>query len=468
MGCKKLNNSCNSQHLYNSLTNIQIPATFAKVRLPQFTNISFRWRYKTIFYVEAVGSANNKNIKVRLIPKKDAPKHLPIYEDIVKVTPIKVELNISNGGSDLDNGENAGNQGNLVADKDEENIGSYLLLNWDNDSNDDTFKSDLDKTTVTNEDNLAKLDLNIEPVLDEGIIELEIMGVDKDCVKLWKKNTKETEIVLTANKKTWDLSNATQKTELQQYINDSMWIEGVKKGTKEKGVSFTLKYKMNGNDICEDVCNATVVMINLGNAAYRDAPAPVFGRGHASLVTSFNGECTKDDLNNDEKFRITDNCRKGLKNTRLLFNMTNLKGYPARGCYTNPIITYKDRLKILKTAHYLATRKPRVLYYWGDALTAYRANEGNWDGRLSTIKTLRCDGVVEVCYEFNGIMVWGMYRGPSGTYNYDITNQSDRWSYYETSGFWFMGANGLPDNLEEHNDFDLNTDKSNRRFCLIF
>jgi hypothetical protein len=77
-----------------------------------------------------------------------------------------------------------------------------------------------------------------------------------------------------------------------------------------------------------------------------------------------------------------------------------------------------------------------------------------WDGRLDTITKMRCDGLVEACYELNDVEVWGMLREPVGIVHYDITDQSDQWSYNATTGNWSPESNQTPDNLEEHNDFD--------------
>jgi hypothetical protein len=116
-------------------------------------------------------------------------------------------------------------------------------------------------------------------------------------------------------------------------------------------------------------------------------------------------------------------------------------------------VTYVDRLKILTAAKWLVAHTATIEYEWNDALLP-----GNWNGHLDTITALRCDGLVEVCYEINGIDVWAMFRANSrygdDTYNYDITDTTDNWTYYETPGTWFAGGNGLPDNLEEHNDWD--------------
>lgn len=65
-------------------------------------------------------------------------------------------------------------------------------------------------------------------------------------------------------------------------------------------------------------------------------------------------------------------------------------------------------------------------YEWNDALLP-----ANWNNALNTVSSLRCDGLVEVCYEANGINVWG--RTDNATPHYDIRNNS-----YQA----------------EHNDFD--------------
>ena len=46
----------------------------------------------------------------------------------------------------------------------------------------------------------------------------------------------------------------------------------------------------------------------------------------------------------------------------------------------------------------------------------------NWwkNPEVEKIERLRCDGFVEVCFEMNGVMVWGK-KSKNGGYNYDIT-----------------------------------------------
>jgi hypothetical protein len=169
-------------------------------------------------------------------------------------------------------------------------------------------------------------------------------------------------------------------------------------------------------------------------------------RGHAALLAGFTGPCTRANLLDDTHFTIIE--MDGPTDNRTLDTITNASGCAAYGCFTNPAITYVERLRVLAAAKALVARAADIGYQWNDALLP-----GNWDGYLDTITYLRCDGLVEVCYEINGIEVWAMRRS-DGTYNFNISDTTDNWTYYESTGIWVEGGNGLPDNLEEHNDWD--------------
>ncbi|MDI6809946.1 MAG: hypothetical protein QME66_13420, partial [Candidatus Eisenbacteria bacterium] len=376
----------------------------------------------------------------------------------------KCDMDIWNGGSDLDNGQTAGSQGAQVPEGSEVSTGAYVLVNWDDDDADGTMNNDgtwsalpvpdLAENSVANEDNLAKLKPTVEPLLDTGTIELEVSGADAGKVKLWTQSTKGTQVTLTSNKKTWNLANSTEKTDFQTFMNDGYWIEGTDVGTAERGVTFTVRYKdTGGTEICRDDNKATIVMINLANAVYRDNMIDWWGigiqndRGHAALVWRYAGTCTKADLTNDVNFILIE--MGGPTDTRNLTTMTQQPGVPAYGCFRNPAMTYVHRLRIIQAARALVDRSPINYTPWNAALPE------TWNGHLDTVAGLRCDGLVEVCYEINGVEVWGMERDPDGhTVHYPINDQADNWSYSPTWGTWSAGANGLPDNLEEHNDFD--------------
>jgi|GEM_PF-3392055 len=137
--------------------------------------------------------------------------------------------------------------------------------------------------------------------------------------------------------------------------------------------------------------------------------------------------------------------------------ISEVLGEDAWGCFTNPAITYIERLKILEAAKSLAARAPGIGYTGVNAVLGNNnlQEPGDWDGKLNTIANLRCDGLIEVCYEINDVDVWGMVRTPdSAIVHYDITEYTDEWEYHPVGGGWDHEANGLPDNLEEHNDFD--------------
>jgi hypothetical protein len=309
---------------------------------------------------------------------------------------------------------------------------------------------DLTENSVANEDNLAKLRPSIQPLLDTGTVELEVSGSDAAKIKLWTQSTKETLVPLISNKKTWNLANSTEKAEFQSFMNDGYWIEGTDVGTAERGVTFTLRYKdSGGTEIGKDDCKATVVMINLANAVYRDNGWPAIGsRGHAALVSRYAGTCTKADLTNDANFILVE--MDGPTDNTDLTTMTQQQGLACYGCFSNPSITYIQRLRIISAARALVQRANDIGYTPGNAVTPE-----DWNGHLDAITGLRCDGLVEVCYETNGVEVWGMERDPDGhTVHYDIHDQTNTWDYNASLGTWSAGANGAPDNLEEHNDFD--------------
>ncbi|MEI6972554.1 MAG: hypothetical protein WCL44_13680, partial [bacterium] len=333
--------------------------------------------------------------------------------DIVEVCGLKLDLDIWNGGCDLDNGEAAGPQGDAVPDADEETVGAYLLVNWDDDDKDGEINSDgsawcclpkpdLEQNSVTDEDNLAKLKPTVEQLLDTGTIELELSGADAGRVKLWTQSNKVTQVMLTSNKKTWNLANSTEKADFQSFTNAGYWIEGTDEGTAEKGVIFTLRYKApGGTEVCSDTTKATVVMINLGNGSYRELGLDVGkARGHAALVCKYIGKCNKTDLSNDDKFLLIE--MGGPTDTKTLTTMTGASGLTCFGCYGKPGITYQQRLRVILTAKGLVQRAASIGY---DPLSVVRP-EG-WEDTLDLITALRCDGLVEVCYEWNSLSLWG-------------------------------------------------------------
>jgi len=371
---------------------------------------------------------------------------------------LEVNLYIWNGGSDLGNGQDIGTQGTQVEDAEEETVGAYLLVNWDDDDADGVMNTDgswstlpvpdLEETSVANEDNLAKIQATVQPLLDIGTVEFELSGVDAGKVKFWTQSSKGTQITMNSNKKTWNLAVPTEKADLQTFMTNGYWIEGVVPGTTERGIAFTLRYKdSNGSEICKDDTKATVVMINLANAVYRDNMIwSQAARGHSAIVWKFDGPLTRENLSDDQKFKIIE--MQGPTKDLSLATITKNQKYPAYGCFSNLSISNEQRLRVIQTARALANRS--ITYTAVNAVLP-----ANWGGTLNAITGLRCDGLVEVCYEINGVQVWGMERDAENhTVHYPINAQDDNWTYNATFGTWTEKSNNMPDNLEEHNDFD--------------
>lgn len=164
-------------------------------------------------------------------------------------------------------------------------------------------------------------------------------------------------------------------------------------------------------------------------------------RGHTALVASFVGPLSKANLEDDKKYLLIE--MQGPTNTK---DLSTITGGTKHGCYSNLNISYVQRLKILKIAKTLVGNG---LDY--EAVNAVAPTD--WDGKLNTITDLRCDALIEVCYELSGVMVWGMRRGPQD-YLYDITSQVDTHSYNAVTGNWSASPTGIPDALETHNDYD--------------
>ena len=209
----------------------------------------------------------------------------PEYEETLggeyQIDLLVLDLTICNGGYDLENGKSTGVCGEVVAETDEETVGAYVLVNWDDDDGDGKMNSngtwtqqpepDLAENYVEDEDNLAPLKLSLTPLPQKGKAELEVSGPDAESIKLWTQSKKGTEIQLDCGRKTWDLSVSSDRNELVSIIKDGCWIEGVAPGTVERGVSLQFRYKNpEGMTLCEDCCKTTVVMIRLGNVVYRE------------------------------------------------------------------------------------------------------------------------------------------------------------------------------------------------------
>jgi hypothetical protein len=371
------------------------------------------------------------------------------------------DLRIANSGSDLSFKPRrvAAQQGELVT----RGEAACVMVNWDDDAEGNLNavgvwvhapEPDLDdgEAGILKEDTLAHLVPVMPWAPAAGTMELRVSGDDADAVKLWRASYRGTSVALADHARSWDLAVPADRASFQEFLASGYWIEGIAPGTKERGVRLSLG--MGGRAAASD---ATVVMVNLGNAAYREMYIPTMAdRGHAALVTRFIGRCSKASLSDERNFLITE--MGGPRADKDLSTITaysdGIMNLDAFGCFWTLAMTHVDRLEILTCADYRASREGvigDIRYEAGDAVYPQ-----DWDGTaLINITGLRCDGLVEVCNEFNGVMLWGKVRTPdSGTIHYNLCEPGDEWTWNEILGTWTHESNGLPDTIEEHNDWD--------------
>lgn len=73
------------------------------------------------------------------------------------------------------------------------------------------------------------------------------------------------------------------------------------------------------------------------------------------------------------------------------------------GSHTNPGVTASDRAAIIATAEDFRDNSNLTYTIWGQI----DWNGLDWDGTIADLDNIRCDGLVECCYEMNGVNVWG-------------------------------------------------------------
>jgi hypothetical protein len=194
---------------------------------------------------------------------------------------------------------------------------------------------------------------------------------------------------------------------------EELWLEVRAKSHNERDISLALQYSYEGASASDNV-NATAVMINLGNAVYRELDLLGIGSievGHSAIVYSYTGDCTPTELNNASNYWIIE--MDGPTDNKSLSTMTEAPGLDPMGCYTAHDMTYRKRLKVIETAKELVSRAGSIDYCFGDVLLP-----DNWNDSITSVDAMRCDGLVEVCYEINLLDVWGKLNGYPA--NYDI------------------------------------------------
>jgi len=292
--------------------------------------------------------------------------------------------------------------GTLDSTDDEKKLdpGVIVFENSDNDANDADGKPDKANSPVPYEDDLVGIALGIAPSLNSGSVRLEA-AAGMSRIKIWATGGKQSGTEITLPKE-WNLAS--------DPLPSQLYVEGVEKSANPNDVELKLSYSNGGNHISEDKVKITVVRLNLGVAVYRDMHLWGFGEiNHAGLVTGYTGSRVRTALTNDVNWVVTETTPIAGIRTVGLQTFTQ----PANefhGVYSVPNLTDERRNLILANA--AACRQRPIGWVGADAIVPEA-----WDGTIATIQKLRCDGVVEVCYELAGAEVWGR----NGT-NYLIQN----------------------------------------------
>ena len=175
-----------------------------------------------------------------------------IHKDLVKVTVFDTELKTyKRGGAEL------------LMDK-EKDPGNYIVCNTDDDNGNDTKDVD-DPAATTNEDDLQKVRFSFGSIFDNLQTGKVVIQRSSGNLKMWKQNSRTSEIAFGGNEKTYDLSDGGQRTAFANDIkNQDLYMEGTNKSSGIRDTEFTLKYVDSDNvDICKDPVKYTVFKIDL-------------------------------------------------------------------------------------------------------------------------------------------------------------------------------------------------------------
>ncbi len=353
--------------------------------LPAEWELSGGYTFPTALYVEGIDASaavRDVHLCLRYTAAEDQ-----YVDDGIRLTVLKVDLDIDvDDDGDVDETD----------ESKEESPGAIVFENWDNDDGDAAHTPDKDKTSVTGENDLVPLYPKLEPTLTTGTLKLEATA-GGSRVKVWTSATKGTEVTLP---KTWDLTTETVPT--------TLYLEGYDESASANDIELKLSYANGGSSICDNKLKITVVRQNLGVASYRAlASAIIIWLGgdfnHNGLIAGYTGKRTKSDLENDAKWVIVEMDGSACVQTTLQAHKAAAS--PFHGFYSVNDITDSQRNYVV-TNGWLCLADGTIGYTWADAVDGDGIGL-NWGGTIGDIDQLRCDGLVEVCYELANVEVWG-------------------------------------------------------------
>jgi len=256
--------------------------------------------------------------------------------------------------------------------------------------------------TVEGEDDVIPFVLSIIPTnINQGIVELSAPG-GSSKIKVWTGSTKGTQITLP---KRWDLSEG-------ETVPSTLYVEGVEKSGNERDVRLRLKYTNTTEEITQDEIKITVVNLKLGYAVYREKVWEnlYISYNHSGLIGEYIGTRSLHDITDFSNYVVYDMQRTGMRITSL--DTFTTENPPCYGAGTTDYVRTHPNVKnkILKTLKYLYScgiQYPSEIPPYAIEVAGVPPLNTGFRYSLDDISHLRCDGLVEVCYEYNNAMVWG-------------------------------------------------------------
>ncbi|HEX4954148.1 MAG TPA: PKD domain-containing protein [Thermoanaerobaculia bacterium] len=154
----------------------------------------------------------------------------------------------------------------------EEDPGAFFVVNDDDDNGNDMPDSE-ETGSVTDENELVMLTIDVDDGIEQGQLTLEA-GSDGGSVKVWEEETKGTEVQLP---KTWNFENS-------ETPPDMLWVEGVAGSSGPAATELKLSYENGDQEPIVDSAFATI--IDLDFEVYPDGEYEVSNDDTQDAVTA--------------------------------------------------------------------------------------------------------------------------------------------------------------------------------------
>jgi len=148
---------------------------------------------------------------------------------------------------------------NNVVAKSSDSTAQLAYVHWNIDNDNDSSGGTLDhpggdyleSNTVNNENDLKPLSISVTPSMEEGTVTLNSIG------KIWTSSTKGDSTTLLTLPKTWDLSNATERS---KFNSVNLYVEG----TSNTNGAVSFSFKDGSTTICTASITCHFISANCG------------------------------------------------------------------------------------------------------------------------------------------------------------------------------------------------------------